>query len=73
MNGNAENARAWLQKAESDLAAAELCLQAKTALDAACFHCQQAAEKSLKAWLIACETEFPFIHDLSKLLSLCAN
>lgn len=73
MNGNAEAARAWLQKAESDLAAAELCLAAETALDAACFHGQQAAEKSLKAWLVARETPFPFVHDLGKLLTLCAQ
>lgn len=73
MNGNAEAARAWLQKAGSDLAAAELCLAAGQALDAACFHCQQAAEKSLKAWLVVHETAFPFVHDLSKLLTLCAQ
>lgn len=73
MNGNAEAGRAWLQKAESDLAAAELCVNAGTALDAACFHCQQAAEKSLKAWLVARETTFPFVHDLGKLLTLCSK
>lgn len=73
MNGNAEAARAWRQKAESDLAAAELCLAAGKALDAACFHCQQAAEKSLKAWLVARGTAFPFVHDLGRLLALCAQ
>lgn len=73
MNGNAEAAQAWLQKAGSDLTAAELCLAADKALDAACFQCQQAAEKSLKAWLVARETEFPFVHDLGKLVRLCAK
>ncbi len=73
MSGNGEAAGAWLQKAESDLVAAQLCLSAGQALDAACFHCQQAAEKSLKAWLIAREVEFPFVHDLGKLLTLCAK
>lgn len=73
MNGNGEAARAWLQKSGSDLAAAELCLAAGKALDAACFHCQQAAEKSLKAWLVVHETAFPFVHDLGKLLTLCAQ
>lgn len=73
MNGNAEAARAWLQKAASDLAAAELCLEAGKALDAACFHSQQATEKSLKAWLIARETAFPFLRDLGRLLTLCAK
>lgn len=73
MNGNAEAARAWLQKAESDISAAEICLAAGLALDAACFHCQQAAEKSLKSWLIAREMEFPFVHDLGRLVALCAK
>ncbi len=36
------------------------------------FICQQAAEKFLKAWLVARETQFPFVHDLGKLVSLCA-
>jgi HEPN domain-containing protein len=73
MNGNAEAARAWLKKAESDLVAAELCLSAKKALDAACFHCQQAAEKSLKAWLVAHGTAFPFVHDIGRLITACAT
>ncbi|MBA3831912.1 MAG: HEPN domain-containing protein [Chthoniobacterales bacterium] len=47
MNGNPESARAWLQKAGSDLAAADICLAVDKALDAACFHCQQAAEKAV--------------------------
>ncbi|HET8626697.1 MAG TPA: HEPN domain-containing protein [Thermomicrobiales bacterium] len=49
----------WLRKAISDLAAIELALGAGTALDAACFHAQQAAEKALKAYLIAYNTIFP--------------
>ncbi len=73
MRGNGDVARGWLAKGESDLTAAELCVEANRALDAACFHSQQAAEKFLKAWLIAHETEFPFVHDLQRLLSLCAG
>ena len=72
MKGNGDAARAWLAKGESDLAAAHVCINANVALDAACFHCQQAAEKFLKAWLVARETQFPFVHDLGKLVSLCA-
>jgi HEPN domain-containing protein len=72
MNGNREAAEGWLRKAESDLANAELCLNNNTSLDAACFHCQQAAEKALKAWLIAHDQPFPFRHDLTELISLCA-
>lgn len=71
MNGNADAALGWLRKAESDLAAAAALIDSGAALDAACFHCQQAAEKSLKAWLIAGREDFPLVHDLNKLLRLC--
>jgi HEPN domain-containing protein len=43
------------------------------ALDAACFHAQQAAEKYLKAYLTHAGVEFPFTHNLSKLIELCAR
>ena len=72
MKSDWDTARGWLRKAESDLAAAEICLRAGQSLDTACFHCQQAAEKSLKAWLIASLTSFRFIHDLTKLLATCS-
>lgn len=72
MKSDWDTARGWLRKGESDLAAAEICLKAGQALDTACFHCQQAAEKSLKAWLIANSAPYPFSHDLTKLLALCA-
>jgi len=35
------------------------------------FHAQQAAEKSLKAFLIWHERQFPLTHDLAVLLRLC--
>ena len=71
MKGNGDVARAWLRKAGSDLANAELCLVAQKALDTACFHCQQAAEKAIKAYLIANHVEFPLVHDLKRLLDCC--
>ncbi len=37
----------WLRKANSDLAVVELALNAGVALDTACFHAQQAAERAL--------------------------
>lgn len=73
MKGNGDVAQGWLAKAESDLGAAELCLAAERSLDTACFHCQQAAEKLLKAWLVVNEREFPFVHDLRQLVTLCAS
>ena len=65
--------RGWLRKAQSDLATAGFCLSAGDALDVACFHAQQAAEKCIKAYLTAHEVEFPFIHNLEKLVELCAR
>lgn len=70
MKDKAELVRGWLRKAFSDLAAVEGSIQAR-ALDAACFHAQQAAEKFLKAFLIHNAIDFPFTHNLSKLLDLC--
>ncbi len=64
--------RGWLRKAESDLIALDAAAEAG-ALDAASFHAQQAVEKSLKAYLISAQVEFPFTHNLSKLVELCAT
>jgi HEPN domain-containing protein len=61
----------WIRKAESDLANLQLCIDADQALDTACFHAQQAAEKYLKAYLCAYGIDFPFIHNLEKLIELC--
>jgi HEPN domain-containing protein len=61
----------WIRKADSDLTGARLCIEAGQALDTACFHAQQAAEKVLKAYLTAHYVEFPFIHNLEKLIELC--
>lgn len=62
--------RGWLRKAESDLVALDATLEAG-ALDSACFHAQQAAEKLLKAYLDHNGIEFPFTHNLAKLVELC--
>lgn len=43
---------AWLNKAEIDLLSTQRLLEIEPMiLDSACFHCQQAVEKSLKAYL----------------------
>ncbi|MBI4756820.1 MAG: HEPN domain-containing protein [Betaproteobacteria bacterium] len=34
------------------------------------FHVQQSIEKVLKAWLLACGREYPFTHDLGRLIGL---
>jgi HEPN domain-containing protein len=65
----AELTRAWLLKAHSDLhTAIQIGGLPDGHLDAGIYHCQQAAEKALKGFLVARETPFEKIHDLEKLI-----
>lgn len=62
----------WLVKADRDLAAARILSNpVEPKRDIAVYHCQQAAEKALKAWLIANAIRFEKSHDLQRLLALC--
>jgi HEPN domain-containing protein len=64
----------WLEKAEGDLAAAEILAQAEIPDYFPCaFHCQQAAEKFLKAYLVYHQIEFRKTHDLARLLELASQ
>jgi len=60
--------RQWLRKADGDLRAAERLADAPEDYDAVAFHCQQAAEKYLKARLAATGEDPPRTHDLFRLL-----
>ena len=61
----------WVLKAEDDIESARtLAALAKPKRDAACFHCQQAAEKYLKALLQELGLVVPRTHELNKLLNL---
>jgi len=64
--------RDWVQKAEHDfLAAVDLGRRREKPLhDVVCFHCQQSAEKYLKARLEEAAIPFPKTHDLDSLLQL---
>lgn len=64
--------RRWLSKARTDLALASVILEQGPDMDpwVACFHAQQAAEKALKAVLVAQGAEPPFIHNLVALQAL---
>lgn len=62
--------RQWLAKAEEDFAVAELILSEGSYFNAIAFHCQQAAEKYLKAYLIDKEIIFKKTHDIGVLLDL---
>ncbi len=62
----------WVSKAEGDFITASRELRARKApnYDAVCFHCQQCAEKYLKAVLQADNKHIPKIHFLLELLAL---
>ena len=62
---------AWLRAAREDVRIAEACLGlAEPATGGAAFHCQQAAEKLLKALLTHRGVHPPKTHDLTRLLDL---
>lgn len=64
----------WLIKGNNDLKTAEIGLNQPTGdiiTDTICFHCQQAAEKFLKAYLIFKGKTFGKTHDLEYILELC--
>jgi HEPN domain-containing protein len=63
----------WLAKAEVDYRTAQRLMRDREPIRAAiAFHCQQAAEKYLKAFLVRHQVEFPRTHDLEQLLELIA-
>ena len=64
--------RGRARKAHSDMLAMTASLKAG-ALDACCFHARQAVEKFLKAYLIHNDVEFPFTHNLVKLIELASQ
>ncbi len=64
-----DDPREWLNRARSNL------LRAKEEvpgvyLEDLCFDAQQAAEKAIKGVLLARGIDFPYIHDLARLLTL---
>lgn len=65
-----ELALEFLRKAEHDLGSARLLLTGENLFDSVCFHCQQLAEKSIKALLTLKSIRFKKVHDLDVLLSL---
>jgi HEPN domain-containing protein len=66
-----KSARAWVRKAEGDFVAVrKLARGSEPAYDATCFHCQQGAEKYLKAILEEHSHTVPHTHNLVSLLRL---
>jgi HEPN domain-containing protein len=71
-----EDIKKWLVKALNDLKVAvhELNLsEDEMTTDAVCFHCQQAVEKLLKAYLVYKNVDFGKTHQLELLLELCSE
>lgn len=62
----------WLKLAEDDLRATEVLLR-EGIFNMACFHSQQLAEKSLKAFLRHHGKAIPFIHFLEELCERCSK
>lgn len=68
---NIELIKQWIIKGDHDLGTAKITwLHIPEYLDTVTFHCQQAVEKYLKAYLIYKAASFRFSHDLLYLLEL---
>lgn len=63
----------WVRKAEEDFTVATALIRRRKhpTPSAVSFHCQQCAEKYLKAYLVGREIIFPKTHDLLELHKLC--
>ena len=64
-----DDPREWLNRARSNLTRAKSKLPG-VYLEDLCFDAQQAAEKAIKAMMIRRNVEFPYVHDLGRLLLL---
>jgi len=65
--------RQWTVLADKDFASAEHVAKTMWPIphEVVCFHCQQFAEKYLKAFLVLKGQDPPYIHDLARLAALC--
>ena len=64
-----DDPQAWLDRARSNLIRARQRMS-NVYLEDLCFDAQQAAEKALKALCIHRGIDFPYVHDLSRLVTL---
>jgi len=61
----------WIRKAETDLRVAKKLLELNEENWVIAYHLEQAAEKYLKAFLVAKKRKFMKTHDIKELLELC--
>ena len=72
MKTKTELISAWLDKAQKALLSAiHESTFTDSVLESICFHCQQAVEKFLKAYLIFLGIEFSKTHEIGELITLC--
>lgn len=69
-NNHSGSPESWLQYANSDLELARISKPQNVLFETLCFHAQQAAEKAIKALLIAKKITFPKTHSIRMLLDL---
>jgi len=64
----------WVQRAENDISSARHLAKTMRPVptEIICFHCQQAVEKYLKAFLVYNDEEPSKTHDLIELVKLCS-
>jgi len=67
----AEIVKEWIEKAEEDYGFACASMENTDYFAQVCFHFQQAAEKYLKAFIVAHKLEFRAVHNLLELLEIC--
>ena len=65
----ADDPREWLNRSRSNLAMAVNRIPG-VYLEDLCFDAQQAVEKAIKALMIKRGIDFPYVHDLARLLSM---
>ncbi len=65
----------WLNYADEDIQLAQHALTLSTGVPyrLVAYHAQQCAEKSLKAYLVSHRIDFPYTHNISRLLELCSD
>jgi len=66
-----EIVKEWLEKAEEDYGFACTSIEGANYFAQICFHFQQAAEKYLKAFIVANKLEFRAVHNLLELFNTC--
>ncbi len=68
-----EYVKEWMRKSKNDILCAQRLIEVEPLiLDYACFHCQQAIEKSLKAFLVFKKVDVEKTHNIILLLAQCA-